>query len=109
MFDVFVGVVLGGFVLFEFLFVGFEVVSVDFTKWFYGEFEAAAFVCAWFSDYGHVEDGFFFPSFFDFDCDGVAEGYAGGEDEGRADVVQWEVETGACAVYDLSDLFGEDF
>ena len=61
--DGFVGVVLCGFVLLEFLFVGFEVVTVYFAAWFYGEFEAAAFVCAWFSDYGHVEDGFFCQPF----------------------------------------------
>ena len=72
--DGFVGVVLCGFVLLEFLFVGFEVVAVYFAEGFYGEFEAAAFVCAWFSDDGYVEYGFFCPSFFDFDGEGVAEG-----------------------------------
>ena len=74
--DGFVGVVLCGFVLLEFLFVGFEVVAVYFTEGFYGEFEAAAFVCAWFSDDGHVEYGFFGPAFLDFDGEGVTECYA---------------------------------
>ena len=49
------------------------------------------------------------PAFFDFYGYGIAEGYAGCEDECWADVVQWEVETVACAVYDLTDVFGEDF
>ena len=37
--DGFIGVVLGGFVLLEFLFVGFEVVAVYFAEGFYGEYE----------------------------------------------------------------------
>ena len=50
--------------------------AVYFAEGFYGEFEAAAFVCAWFSYDGHVEYGFFCPAFFDFDGEGVADGYA---------------------------------
>ena len=109
LFDGFVGVVLGGFVLLEFLFVGLEVVPVYLAERFDGEFKAAAFVCAWFSDYGHVEYGFFSPAFLDFDGEGVSEGDAGGEDEGRTDVVCREVQAGFGAFYDVSYGVGENF